>query len=458
MKYFMFVLIAIVYISFVFISPLAIGLLILCVFAFTFCYHSPLKALSILIFLLPYGENPLLNVTLFNVSGIKPLNLLALFVILILILNLKNAKKLEAYVFFFAAILIGMFFLDIFRSMHNLNKFSYLLGDNVNTQKYILSFFIKPMISFVPFIVICKFAQEEKDVEFIIRVILITIFALSIFLLTEYLFYCPNKLNINYVRNFFGVVMGLHTNQIACFYILTFPLLLEEVFVKKTKFSFINLIVSVCATGVLYSRTAYFLLIFSVLFYLIISKKVKLLPVIGALCTIFILYLPSTIKERANIGLQDKNVDEISAGRVDRIWMPLIKEYLQDKKKLMIGDGRYSIYTTKAFSNGIMLSVSHPHNMYLGVVLECGLIGLIIILIIFGMMIRKIFYNIFLIKQNKFKEYQMASFAGIVGYFVAGLTGRTLFPDLQNFFLWIILAYSVVIIKLTQIPKDNTIK
>lgn len=441
---------AILYIYLIYTSPVILALICAGIFAYYLCQNSPLRALAILIWFLPYGENPFFNSNLSVLPGIKLLNLIALFVIIIFFLNYKKSLKMEKYVVFFSLILISLLIVTIVRALPHLNQFAHLLGTEVTRQKFILSYLIKPLISFIPLIVIVKFVREEKDIQFIILTILISVFILSVFLLGEYILNCHNKLNINYVRNFFGNIMGLHTNQIACFYILTFPLLIEEVIVRKTTFSFLNLFISICATGILYSRTAYVLLIFSVLFYLFISKKIKMLPVMLIFFTILIMYLPSTIKERADVGLSDRNVDEISAGRVDRIWLPLINEYLHDSGKLLIGNGKYSIYTTKVFERGSILNVSHPHNMYLGVILDSGITGLLMILFIFWIIIKKIIYSIPLIKKNTFKEYQFASLAGIIGYLFAGFTGRSLFPELQNFFLWVLLGLSISMIRINH--------
>ena len=111
-------------------------------------------------------------------------------------------------------------------------------------------------------------------------------------------------------------------------------------------------------------------------------------------------FITGSIVERAEKGLKSKDLNEIFAGRVNDIWLPLIYEYRDNPQKMIFGNGRYSILTSKAASNAIILDVEHPHNMYLELILDVGLIGFFIVIIPIFLLLKGAIKNG---KNNKFR-------------------------------------------------------
>jgi hypothetical protein len=58
-------------------------------------------------------------------------------------------------------------------------------------------------------------------------------------------------------------------------------------------------------------------------------------------------------------------------------------------KKILFGNGRYAMVSTDAHKRRTVIQAMHPHNMYLEVFLDAGLVGLLIILSLFGYLLLK---------------------------------------------------------------------
>ena len=408
--------------------------------------ESPLKALSILVFITPFSGTILLRGNLINLPGAKPLMFLALFVVIIAIINHWQSVKMPKYSFIFAILLLSIFSISIIRSLSNLDIINYYIinqgGIKLSTSKYILTEFVKQLIYFLPFIIIIKFVKKISHLEYLMNILALSLAILSICILLNK-FYIPLDL-------------GKHRNALATFYIVGFPIVFGRYFIKKNIINILSICLIVTAIGFLYCRTAYLTLIVSSIFYLSISKRAKFLPVLIVISIGLSFIISSSIIERASKGLESGDRVEISAGRTDRSWLPLIVEYVKSPKKLLLGNGRFAILSSDAVASGITPNTyKHPHNMYLEQILDAGIFGLIAIMLFFIVLFKKIYKNLSYIQDFKLKEYQYAVIASLISYFLAGITGRSLFPDSKGAFFWIIVGIAVVIIRMVQESGEN---
>jgi O-antigen ligase len=410
---------------------------------------SPLKALSIFIFVIPFSGTTLFPDHLINLPGAKPLNFLALFVIVIAILNYKKSRKMPHYAFLFTSAVIIIFSISILRSMPHLDMINYLEEDKLSTTRYLLSDFVKPLIYFMPSIIVLKFIHKSEQLEYILSVIVYSMAAFSCVLLFFYIKF-PSKGNLTLLTEHYSLTFGMHRNDIANFYIVSFPVLIMTFFLRKDFISILSICLSVMAIGVLMSRTAYFVLLFSYVFYFIISKRSKVLPLLIAIAIGLSLIISSNIMDRAKRGFDSKNIHEISAGRTDNLWIPLIDEYTDDVKKLIFGNGRYATVYSEAAKRGQILEAGHPHNMYLEQLVDAGLIGLTTFILFFVVLLKKLLKSLRTVQDKKFREYHYALLTSLIGYLVAGLSGRFLFPTLSNSYFWIIVGLSIVIISMSE--------
>jgi O-antigen ligase len=86
---------------------------------------------------------------------------------------------------------------------------------------------------------------------------------------------------------------------------------------------------------------------------------------------------PAAILERAQFGLDSRDLNAISAGRLENIWLPLLPDI---GDHLLFGQGLYAIMWTDAQRLQQIYPVSLAHNAYLDLVLDVGLFGACVVL------------------------------------------------------------------------------
>jgi hypothetical protein len=424
-------------------SPSSMLLLLIVFFLLDFASKNPLRALSVFLICIPFSGTSLFPGHLLDLPGTKPFDLMALFVVFVGLINVRNAVKMPKYAFVFLVLFLLVFSFNIVRSLSHLDAINAIRDDKLSVLRYYVSDYIKPLIYMLPFIMIIKYSRTSNDLEYVINALNLSVTSLSILLLYLYVFKVSDKQDVDLASDVYTSFTSIHRNDLANFYILGFPIVLSRVFIKKNISSIISLCATVFAVGFLYSRTAYFSIILSSILYLGISKRLKAFPILLVIAFSLSLMLSSSIIERATVGIRSKDVDEISAGRTDQIWLPLIHEYIHDPFRLFFGNGRYSILSTKstnvALKGEIIEIIDHPHNMYLELILDSGLIGFTIVIGAFINMFLRVSKVIRFNEGNKLNEYYYGILVSLICFFLSGMTGRSLFPMLPNSFFWVVL-------------------
>ncbi len=143
--------------------------------------------------------------------------------------------------------------------------------------------------------------------------------------------------------------------------------------------------------------------------------------------------LPGAMSARLTMGF-DSDMNTVSAGRVDEIWLPLIP-WFQDAP--IFGHGLSSILWSPQLRNEQILTVSHPHNAYLQTLLDLGLVGLALVGAYFVLVWRG-FRR--LARDPSLTPVQRGLFlgaaAGLAGFLVASLGGSSLTPATEQAYLW----------------------
>ena len=89
------------------------------------------------------------------------------------------------------------------------------------------------------------------------------------------------------------------------------------------------------------------------------------------------LLLPDNpLVERATTGFEAGDMDAITAGRVHHLWRPLLPTFWEAP---IIGHGLRSTPWATPVRRGEMPPTGHPHNAYLGVLLDLGLVGVAVV-------------------------------------------------------------------------------
>jgi O-antigen ligase len=152
------------------------------------------------------------------------------------------------------------------------------------------------------------------------------------------------------------------------------------------------------------------------------------------------LLMPESVTERATHEMGSNNVDALSSGRVDDIWKPILPEIY---KHPLIGGGAGSILWSDAAREQNMLPVGHPHSAYLGVLLDLGLVGAVVVLLFFGHMwrhFRRVADNV---RDRMWQGFFHGAAACILLLFVQGMTDDSFLPSRTQPYMWI--SYGIAI-------------
>lgn len=411
--------------------------------------------LSIFIFLLPFTGMKVFDANFASLPGVKILQLLTLFIIALAFMKYNRAEKLPRQVLLFSIAFLAIFALAAFRSLGFLEIFNLYLEDKLSAPRFILTHLVKPMIYFVPFILIIKFTRDARLFRTTFQVISGSLVALSLVILYLYLFQIEDKGNVDAVNAYYEMFFGMHRNDLANFFIIGIPFLLAQYFLRKHFLNLLSIGIAVAATGFTYSRTAYAMVLFSFIGYLFISRRAKFMPIFLAIAFALSFFISSSIIERASYGLESNDRNAISAGRIDDMWLPLIEEYAQHPGKLLLGAGRYAIVASEANRRGLIYYAGHPHNMFLEYIFDAGLAALLVVLMFYHRLFKAMFGKLRTLADSPFREYGYALIVGLTAYFVAGLSGRSIFPQLLSSYFWIVSGLAVVMLKLQDLSEEE---
>jgi len=429
-------------------SVLILGLLLTVV-------QRPLIALSLLLVLFPFSEIPFFADKLVSIPGARPALLLGVFVVGISMINLWKASRPGGLATMFSLVSMALFTFAVIRSVPYLDTLNaFWPEDDLSVSGYVLSYLVKRLIYFLPFVVVVLYAHSRKEITFVLEVLVASVVMLSLYFLYYYLFNVDNKGVIELAWEYAGDALGLHKNAAAAIYVIVFPLCLARFFVKKDFWGIAALVLSLLSIAFLYSRTAYVTAIMSWILYLVLSKRTRFLPAFFAGAVVVVLLLSTSaisesILERATSRVETGDLNKISAGRLELLWIPLAEEYVQHPVDMAIGKGRYAMLTTAAARQGFILGASHPHNMYFEQILDAGFVGLVSFLIFFLLFLRLFYRSLSSIQDPVLREYQVGTIVSVISFLAAGMTAGTFFPDLENTNIWVVLALGVVITRVS---------
>ena len=175
--------------------------------------------------------------------------------------------------------------------------------------------------------------------------------------------------------------LGLHANDLGRLYAVAYALLLFTWARSKARALKIALLATmgivVLALVLTFSRSAFFGFILVNALFVLGHMSVRAV-LFGALLLIGVLLMPAAVFERAAEGFGE-GLNAISAGRIDGLWLPLLPEVL---KSPFWGHGHMSLLWSEPMRAGggsSVLLVAHPHNAYLGALLDMGIAGLILL-------------------------------------------------------------------------------
>lgn len=442
------------------INPIAGMIMVIGCVILLVIIKEPVYGVIVLILMIPFVGLPSLNIQLGGIPGFKPQNIISILV-LILFITSRKPEPIGNLEKSFCIIVFAILVLSNLRTLAFLDNFNAFAIESLDTVRYLLSYLLKPALFFLMFVIIIFYIRSEKNILTVFYGIFASVTALSIFIIFNYVFFVQNKTDFEMVRNQIGNSLNMHGNDIADFYIITIPVTIAFLLNKKSLLIKCSLVLSLATVAILYSRTAYLVIaLCTIIFFIISGRKNRLPPLLffGTCAGVFL--IPRSMINRIMMGLSGgmSNMNDITAGRTKDIWQPLIDEYISKPLVMLFGSGRYSIVQTEAFISGKILKVGHPHNMYIEMVLDAGLIGLVIYIVFYTKLLKKLAGVANELYENRLhKDIIYAIIVASIGYFISGLSGRSLFPAATNAYVQVLLALGFTISYLHPKDKDQSI-
>jgi len=144
---------------------------------------------------------------------------------------------------------------------------------------------------------------------------------------------------------------------------------------------------------------------------------------------------PSAVLERVQFGLDTRDLNEISAGRLDNIWLPLLPDIADH---LAFGQGLHSIMWTDAQRLQQMYPVSVAHNAYLDLVLDVGIVGAVLVLCWYGHLWRTFKRGAATDPDPRFRAVFHGGQLAILALFLCALSNDRLTPTAPTCLLWVV--------------------
>lgn len=143
------------------------------------------------------------------------------------------------------------------------------------------------------------------------------------------------------------------------------------------------------------------------------------------------LMLDQSVADRIFTGVNeeaDTDWDEVSAGRMTNLWPPVLEQISHSP---LFGHARYAILRTACYDEILLregVTPKHPHSAYLEILLDTGIFGFTICMLLMGMV------GVGAIKLARVRNDLLitalgsAALAGVVAWLAAGVAGYSFYP------------------------------
>ncbi|HLX23335.1 MAG TPA: O-antigen ligase family protein [Usitatibacter sp.] len=440
-----FVLLGIAWGIFVAFQAISAALVCLAAIVFVFTVRDFRVGVLVMILIMPISSSYMFPRAMFGVTGLNPLNVLLVGTFLsYLLVAMPDRSFMRLMPWWVAATLIAPLVLGGINGMGHVNLIAPFFFDNdlieyKNAFGYMRDLVVKPLILVAYAMMVgAAYARAREPEKFLVPMMvsmwLMALLVIGFFLNSGVRF---GELASEYARHFLSP-LGMHANDLGRLYVTAVAILLftwdrTRRPVLKTLL-FLSMGLAGAALILTFSRNAFLTLALVFAIFLVSRRRNKKLMLLAAAGIPFVLLLmPGAIWYRLDMGAADGG--DVSAGRTSDIWAPLLPDLFD---KPFFGHGVQSILWTPAMRLGEMLQVTHPHNAYIGALLDFGVVGTILLLG-FWFTVWKGFRE--LAKAPDLQPQEQGFFEGcavaLVSFIVAGFVGSSLTPVAEQSFLWL---------------------
>lgn len=318
---------------------------------------------------------------LLGIQGFNPINLLILGTILSYVISHSGARRLSIprtpslgyfYVLpFILATLVGTTKVHLIPGAFETMK----LVSFTSGFGYFRDLFIKPSFAILAAMLMALVIQEARQPSRYIHVISAGCVLLSSAVLGAFIYSGASisLLSGSGARGFLSV-LGMHANEIGLALNLGYALLIFSLMGQKglsRTLIFLALIVIAVAVLITFSRAAIAAFLIVNIIFLIRRRQVGTIIAFGIIALMLGLFFFEPIMDRLGTGVDTANRAQISAGRLDKIWLPLLEDF---SVSWLLPHGPSAIMWSKPMLNGAILFVGHTHNAYLGLLYDYGIL------------------------------------------------------------------------------------
>lgn len=393
--------------------------------------------------LLPLSATYLIGRQFFGITGLNPFNIILVATILSFIVThvVRPEKapwpRMPLIFWIFVAMfvfygIVGCFYI-------HLAPPTWKDGGGIQywtVQRYVLEQIGKPLLVVVVTLLVSSLAKSGK-VKGLIWAIAISSGIVSIAVIG---YVVLNSISLSVLADSSSRDVlswtGLHANSLGLFLNMSTAVLffnaLGDKYIRGRTILFLITVCTSTATLLTFSRGAFLGLVVIGMYYLMTRKKILELLIAIVVCALGILFVPDAVYDRALTGLDKKDANAISAGRTTVIWPAMLPVFLENP---FVGHGLSSTLWTAPRGKGFYFG--HPHNAYLASLLDFGVFGSVIVLLLYFKM-WALLRRICIVYQNtcfgrSFEGYAVC----VILLIVQGITGQTLNPSHIQAWMWI---------------------
>lgn len=366
----------------------ASALWLLVAFLCAYAFRSWFTALCGLVLLTVVSQHPDMPHSVLGISGLNPWNLVFFAVVAASLTDRKTQRLTPPRGFsIFLKAYVALLIVSGLRALLDLGPV-YVRGNIRTVSDGVFELWLNPLkYLFVGFLLF-RGCQTRKQLWMAIHTLLLfgLLHALLMYKTLKGMVFFGDYKD---ARRLTDKMVGLDANDLAGLLTLAFWSFVVYAIVQKGRvrvFALLAAAVILPAMVGCYSRAAFIAnVVIALLLGIVRWRKLLMLLPLGGLAVTLV--FPRIIT-RMTMDVSVENIageygtdwNELTAGRTAGIWEPTIDQIRQSP---LIGFGRYTLYRTSCYNAILEREGSvpaHPHNSYLEVLLDSGIIGLLIVL------------------------------------------------------------------------------
>jgi hypothetical protein len=347
--------------------------------------------------------------------------------------------------------------LTVFHGMFYLSDLNKTPGfETLGIYTYLRGYLILPLLSWISFVVAYRYAATGagRSIEYL-RYFGIAMIVFASVVLGSVLYYFAQGLNYTAVRAAVAVFIGIHSNDWAFGFVMAVPFLiaggLSKAVVPKSgrMLLWLALVGSVTAILFSYSRSAYVAL-FLVSFGFALLRKRTLLLLFIPLLVGLVFFGPASVLERTGFGFtqgssksSQLDVNTISSGRLE-LGSRAFEIIASNLAQTAFGNGRWTF--PRAAINEYP-GITHPHNAYLELILDAGLLGFIPLFSVYLLMFSRFIVGARTLRSSQYNLIYTAAVLALGCRLIMAISGGSFYPLPHLLFMWQVLGFALGLLR-----------